>query len=184
MRTLLRSADHCIRQPGLVKAVYESEYKELGLFLLFLINNYLETVCKWTNEVLERKGRKKMSMKEFHAYVGLELGRSLLHCNDAKKYWAEGSFLGHETFCDIMSHNHFQENCSSICFLSPKMYDAVAAHYDPLLTCHSLLDHLIWRSADVAVLLGISALDENSCATKAHTRAKTYSPNKPDKYAI
>jgi hypothetical protein len=32
--------------------------------------------------------------------------------------------------------------------------------------------------------VGVSALDENSCATKARTRAKTYLPSKPDKYAI
>jgi hypothetical protein len=32
------------------------------------------------------------------------------------------------------------------------------------------------------VPLGVSALDENGCATKARTKAKTYSPNKPEKY--
>ncbi len=32
--------------------------------------------------------------------------------------------------------------------------------------------------------MGVSALDENSCANKACTRAKTYLPSKPDKYAI
>jgi hypothetical protein len=123
-------------------------------------------------------------MKEFYAYVGLELGMSLLCFNDIKKYWAEGNFVGHETFHHTMSRIRFQEIRSSICFLSPKAYDAATAHDDPLWSCRSLLDHFIWRSADVAVPIGISALDENSCATKACTRAKTYTPNKPDKYAI
>jgi hypothetical protein len=36
----------------------------------------------------------------------------------------------------------------------------------------------------VAVPVGVLGLDENSCTTKAHTRAKTYLPSKPDKYAI
>jgi hypothetical protein len=184
VRTLLDSADLCIMQPGLVNAAYESENKELGLFHLFLTQNYLETVCKWTNEVLERKGRKQATVKEFYAYIGLEMGMSLLRYNDIKKYWAEGSFVGHETFRDTMSRNRFQEIRSCISFLSPKAYDAATAHDDPLWTCRSLLDHFIRRSADIAVPLGISALDENSCATKARTRAKTYSPNKPDKYAI
>ncbi len=154
------------------------------MFHLFLMQNYLEMVCKWTNKVLERKGRKQLTIKEFYAYVGLELGMLLLWFNDIKKYWAEGSFVGHETFHDTMSRNCFQEIRSSICFLSPKTYDAATAHDDPLWTCHSLLDHFIWRSADVVVPLGISALDENSCATKARIRANTYSPNKPDKHAI
>ena len=47
-----------------------------------------------------------------------------------------------------------------------------------------MIDQFIRKSASVAVPLGVSALDENSCPTKAHTRAKTYFPNKPVKYAI
>jgi len=47
-----------------------------------------------------------------------------------------------------------------------------------------VLDQFIKKSASIAVPVGVSALDENSCPTKARTKAKTYSPNKPAKYAI
>jgi hypothetical protein len=54
---------------------------------------------------------------------------------------------------------------------------------DPLWSCRSILDQFIKKSACLAVPIGVSALDENSCPTKAKTKAKTYSPNKPAKYA-
>jgi hypothetical protein len=47
-----------------------------------------------------------------------------------------------------------------------------------------VLDQFIRKSAAVAVPVGVSALDENSCTTKACTRAKTNLPSKLDKYAI
>ena len=48
----------------------------------------------------------------------------------------------------------------------------------------SVLDQFIKKSASIAVPVGVSALDENSCPMKARTKAKTYSLNKPAKYAI
>jgi len=48
----------------------------------------------------------------------------------------------------------------------------------------SVLDKFIKKSASIAVPVGVLALDENSCPMKARTKAKTYSLNKPAKYAI
>jgi hypothetical protein len=46
------------------------------------------------NEILVDKGRRACSCKEFFAYIGLELGMSLLKFNDIKKKnWAWGSFV-------------------------------------------------------------------------------------------
>jgi len=59
-------------------------------------------------------------------------------------------------------------------------YDAKTVASVPLWFCRSF----IFSSASIAVPLGVSALNENSCATKARTKAKAYSPNKPAKYAI
>ena len=149
VRKLRESADLHLLQPGAVYSAFDGDEKELGLFHLFLTKNYLETVCKWTNEVLVGKGKKECDVKEFYVYIGLELGMSLLKFNDIKK-----------------------------------SYDGEAAASDSLWACRSILDQLIRKSASIAVPIGVSALDENSCPTKARSKAKTNSPNKPAKYAI
>jgi hypothetical protein len=43
------------------------------LFHLFFSKTFLEAVGDWTNEVLVSKGKKSVSMKEFYAYMGLEM---------------------------------------------------------------------------------------------------------------
>ena len=109
---------------------------------------------------------------------------TLLRYNSIKLYWSTGDFLGHNTFHDTMFRNHFKNICSSVRFTSINSCDNELASSEPLWSCQSLLNHLIQWSATVTVPFGVSALDENSCATKAWTKAKTYSPNKPAKYAI
>ena len=184
IRKLVQSTDLHILQPGVVNAAYEGVNKELGLFHLFMTQNFLGVVCNWTNEVLESKGKRICSIQEFNGYLGLELGMSIVKYNDIKKYWAEGAFLGHSTFIDTMSRTRFQEIRGSISLSSRSHYDGDTANDDPLWSCRSVLDQFIRKSAAIAVPVGVSALDENSCATKARTRAKTYLPSKPDKYAI
>ncbi len=82
VKNLLDSAGLHFLQAGLVTSAYVGPDKELGLFHLFLTRNYLETVLMWTNEALQIKGKKDCSIKEFYAYLGLEMGmwycRSLL----------------------------------------------------------------------------------------------------------
>jgi hypothetical protein len=51
-----------------------------------MMQNFRGTVCKWTNEVLEPKGKKKCSIQEFNGYLGLELGMSIVKYNDIRKY--------------------------------------------------------------------------------------------------
>jgi hypothetical protein len=53
----MQSADLHLLQPGVVNAAYKGANKELRLFYLFLSQNYLDTVCRWTNEVLQWKGK-------------------------------------------------------------------------------------------------------------------------------
>ena len=55
---------------------------------------------------------------------------------------------------------------------------------DLLWHSHKMIEHFQKKSASVAVPCGVSAIDENTAATKAHTLAKTYMPSKPDKYGI
>ena len=74
IRKLVQSTDLHTLQPGVVNAAYEGVNKELGLFHLFLSQNFLETVCRWMNEVLQSKSKKICSIKEFYEYLGHEMG--------------------------------------------------------------------------------------------------------------
>jgi hypothetical protein len=75
---LMQSADLHVLKPGVVNAAYKGVNKELGLFHLLMPQNFLETVCRWMNEVLQSKGKKICSVKEFYSYLGLEMGMLLV----------------------------------------------------------------------------------------------------------
>jgi hypothetical protein len=83
-----------------------------------------------------------------------------------------------------MSRTRFQEIRSSIHFTSNASYGNKSASSDPLWSFRSLIDQFIQKPASIAVPLGALELDENSCPLKTRTKAKTYSSNKPAKYAI
>ncbi len=138
----------------------------------------------WTAKDLVMKGKRPCSAVEFYAYNGLELGMSLLKYDSIKSFWSKGCFIGHETFCDTMSRNRFESIRASARFTSFQTYDNEMAASDPLWSCRSFLDQIIRKSAAIAVPIGVSALDENRFVTKARSKAKTCSPNKPEKYAI
>jgi len=180
---ILKSADLHILQPGQVSLASNSPQKESDLFYLFFTKNFLETVCKWSNEALISKGHKSCSSKVFFAYIGLELGMSLVKSHDIKSYWAKGCFVGHDTFWDCMPRTCFQHILSAVRFSAQSTNHANMAHNNPLWFIRLVLDQFIKKSASIAVTVGVSALDENSCPTKARAKAKTYSPNKPAKYA-
>jgi hypothetical protein len=141
-------------------------------------------VFPWTAKDLRMKGKRPCSAVEFYAYNGLELGMSLLKYDSIKSFWSKGCFIGHETFCDTMSRNRFESIRASARFTSFQTYDNEMAASDPLWSCRSFLDQIIRKSAAIAVPIGVSALDENRFVTKARSKAKTCSPNKPEKYAI
>jgi hypothetical protein len=132
MNGILKSADLHILQPGQVSLAYNSSHKESDLFHLFFTKNFLEIICKWSNEALISKGHKSCSSKEFFTYIGLEHGMSLVKYNDIKSYWASGCFVGHDTFQDCMSRTRFQNIRSAVQFSAQSTYDANMAHNDPL----------------------------------------------------
>ena len=134
VQQLWDGADLHILRPGEVRQALAGESPQLALFNLFMTRTFLDAVWSWTNESLEKKGRKKCTKAEFKAYVGLEMGMSLLRFNDIKKYWATGSFLGSDTFRTTMSRDRFIRIWSCVCFRSPTSYDADEANDDPLWT--------------------------------------------------
>jgi hypothetical protein len=175
VKQLWDAADLNILQPEEVREAVEGTNPALGLFHWFLSKNLLDTVCRWTNESLEKKGQKRSTKCEFNAYISLEMGLSLMKFNDIQKYWSSRGFFGHDTFCSTMSHDHFNQIRSCVCFSSPSLYDVDEAIADPLWACRTLLENFIKRCAAIA---------ECTCATKARTCAKMYIPIKPDKHGI
>lgn len=74
-------------QPDAIQCAYTS--KELGLFHLFLRKSMFESIHKWTNEELERKGKNAISREKFNAYVDLEIAMSIIRLNNISDYWCK-----------------------------------------------------------------------------------------------
>ncbi len=90
--------------------------------------------------------------------------------------------IGHRAA--FLAIRHFGTHClgltlkKSVCvhFSTLKSYNGEAAASDPMWACRLLLDQFIRKSASLAVLMGGSSLNENSCPAKAWSKVKTYSP--------
>lgn len=179
-------SDNCylsLLQPNRAKNAFQKEM-EKGVFQLFLSKSLWEAMLGWTNIALKKKGKTEISLEKLMAYVGLELGMSLVQMGAIHQYWGKSHFSGHPDFREIMSRNDFQAIRAAIQFHPPSLYDPTQVNGDPLWHCRCFLEHFQHNCSTVAVPLGSSALDEASCRTSARTRAKTYMPNKPMKYAM
>ncbi len=73
-------------QPLRAKKALEGPYEKLGLFFLFFMQTYLEIVCKWTNKQMIWQGFAEITKEELLAYLGLEMGMSLVRMNEIKEY--------------------------------------------------------------------------------------------------
>jgi Transposase IS4 len=93
-------------------------------------------------------------------------------------------FIGHNDFKTAMSGDDFTMFQAHVALRDTSQFTNEQAIQDPLWHCRKWLEYFQLKSAEIAVPLGTSALDEASCCTKARTTAKLYIANKPDKYAI
>ena len=93
-------------------------------------------------------------------------------------------FLHQQDFTKVMSRDSFKKIRANVYLHDPEFYNHDIASNDPLHHSRNLLSHFLRNSAKIAVPIGTSALDENSARTKARTRAISYNPEKPDKFAI
>ena len=164
------------------------EQGALGLFHLFLQKEFLDTVRKWTNKsLLMKRDEKEVQKTEFYNYMGLELGTSLIHMNRFKDYWGPSMFDSTPSsfYSRVMGYKRFIAIRGSLRFTPPETsQDTYKTSTSPLWHSEPLLNHFYKRCANVATPLGPVALDENGASTKARSSAKSYLPNKPDKYAI
>ena len=128
IRQLLENTKLEILQHDEVRNAYKS--KEIGLFHLFLRQSMFNTICKWTNEELVKKGKNRITIEKFKAYVGLEIAMSIVKLNDISDYWSTAMFLGHKDFSNVMSRDDFESIRSSLKFYPT--YDHDVASQDPL----------------------------------------------------
>jgi hypothetical protein len=117
---------------------------------------------QWTNQKLAAKGKKKVTQEQFMTYIGLEIAMSFVKLNQVKDYWMDKMFKQQKDFQSVMPRTLFQEICSSLMLHDPSMYDHNIACADTLHHSRNLLGHFLWNSAEVALPVGTSALDENS----------------------
>jgi uncharacterized membrane protein YjgN (DUF898 family) len=76
--------------------------KEKGLFQLFLPKSLFESMLRWTNEELTKKGKHQISLDKMMAYIGLEVAMSLIQMGDIAHYWSRSRFEGHHDFRETM----------------------------------------------------------------------------------
>ena len=92
--------------------------------------------------------------------------------------------FGNKDFMEVMYCNQFTLICSVTRCNSPALYSHEVSTPDPLWSVRSLLHHVQKNCAAIAVPVGCSSLDETTVCIKAHSRAKSYCPNKPEKYGV
>ena len=83
-----------------------------------------------------------------------------------------------------MPRDQFTNIRANITLCNPGLYEHDEASNDPLWHSRKYLEHFQRNSCKVAVPLGSSALDEAGFGTKARSKAISYCPLKPDKYAV
>ena len=110
-----------ILQPARFRRAYR-ERGNLGLFLLFLSQSWLDCVRQWTNKNLKEKGLKEVDDNKFKAYLGLEMATSIVQLNDIRSYWKRQLFTGHTDFQSTMSRDDFIQICSNLVLRDPASY--------------------------------------------------------------
>ncbi len=183
LECLKQSSDLHVLHEGNARATFKRE-QEVGLFHLFLTKSWFAAMTQWCNKNLALKGKKKVSVEKFMAYVGLEIAMSFVQLNAIHDYWSGKMFLQQHDFKKVMSRDDFTTLRGSVMLHDPDLYNHTLASNDPLHHSRALLAHFLQHAAKIAVPVGTSALDENSAHTKARTKAKCFNAEKPDKFAV
>jgi len=160
-KQLREKSDPKVLREAQARLAYQKNFL-LRLFQLFLTKSWFTAMNQWTNQKLAAKGKKKVTQEQFMAYIGLEIAMSFVKLNQVKDYWMDKMFEQQKDFQSIMPRTLFQEICSSLMLHDPSMYDHNIACADTLHHSRNLLGHFLWNSAEVALPVGTSALDENS----------------------
>jgi hypothetical protein len=139
LEDLHRSGGIHLHQARTISSIIEADIDvERSLFHLFLTKSFFKAVRKWTNRKLSWSHQSRsdsvdsISLDKLFAYVGLELGMSIIKYNSIAQYWSGNVLEGHAAFKDTMSHNTFELIRSLLTLNDPKSYDHNVASLDPL----------------------------------------------------
>ena len=160
-------------------AVYNAwtENKHCGLFKLFIRKSFIDAICNWTNTSLMKKGVRKATVSEFDAFLGLEIGMSLVGFNSIRDYWSSAWFRGMPLYHATMGRNRFQVIRANL-QVHPPEQTSIDRPHDPMWFIHEK------NCYEVAVPRGPCSLDENGQPSKGRCRGTSYNPSKPDPHAF
>lgn len=121
-------------------------------------------------------------MEELLAYIGLELATFLHRLNRLRDYWCHSEMMEVPFSNVIMSRDDLLRIRASL--RSYATYNLNVALACPLRHSSQLLEDFARNVATLAVLVGVSSLDDSTIRCKGRTAAQTYMKSKPVKFGI
>lgn len=132
----------------------------LGLFRLFMPADFTNGLRRWTINHMSSKtttaNKTKPNEITFNAYIGLEIGMSLLRFNRIRDYWSNKTFTGHEDFKSSMGRSQFQLIRSNVQFHGPNVEQEIKDK-DPLWHSRPILEQFSKASSSLATCIGNSS---------------------------
>lgn len=155
----------------------------LDYFAFFFSNDLLQKI-KYQSELYSvQKNVNKpvtVSVDELKKYIGICVYASIMHVPKVRDYWSAD--LGVPIIFNAMSRNQFELIRSILHFNdNSSMLSSNDPNRDRLHKLRPLIDHLNSCFSSVPCNQNL-ALDEQLCATKAHSYMKQYLPDKPHKW--
>ena len=160
-----------------------TDHSYLGLVKLFIRNSFFDAMRTWTNSALSRKGESNVTATEFDAFLGLEIGMSLVGFNRIADYWSGVWFRGMALYNATMGRTRFQIIRANLQVHPPDQSSSDPPH-DPMWFIHEMMSHFQKNCFEVAVPRGPCSLDENGQPSKGRCRGTSYNPSKPDPHAF
>lgn len=177
---LKNSRDLLLHNPTTVLNAWRKD-GPMGLFLLFI--TMLKSMLVWTNQAMEAKGLPPVKMSEFRAFIGLEMGASLIGFNSIKDFWSTKDFKGSNVYRDTMPRTRYEQIRANF-KIHPPSDNSTDQFEDPLSFCRLLLSNFQKRCFKLATPRGACAGDEASQGCAGKTRGTTFNKDKPDKHAF
>lgn len=123
-----------------------------------------------------------LSINEIKRYLGICIYASVLHVPKMRDYWS--AEMGYPMIYNAMSRNRFDLIKSVLQFNNnASMLSSTDPNRDRLQKLRPLIEHLNDRFSSIPYKQDLS-LDEQLCATKAHSYMKQYNPDKSHKWGF
>lgn len=157
----------------------------LDYFAFFFSNDFLQKI-KYQSELysVQKNANKPVivSIDELKKYIGICVYASIMHVPKVRDYWSAD--LGVPLIFNAMSRNRFELIRSILHFNdNSSMLSSNDPNRDRLHKLRPLIEHLNSCFSSVPCKQNL-ALDEQLCATKAHSYMKQYLPDKPHKWGF